>query len=33
MEGKIGFKRAYELTGLWGGSFQGYANELGIRLT
>jgi len=32
MEGKIGFKRAYELTGLWGGSFQGYANELGIRL-
>ena len=32
MEGKIGFKRAYELTGLWGGTFQGYANELGIRL-
>jgi len=33
MEGKIGFKRAYELTGLWGGTFQGYANELGIQLT
>lgn len=33
MEGKIGFKRAYVLTGLWGGSFQGYANELGIQLT
>ncbi|MXX97295.1 MAG: ImmA/IrrE family metallo-endopeptidase [Rhodothermaceae bacterium] len=32
MEGKIGFKRAYELTGLWGGSFRGYAKELGIQL-
>ena len=33
MEGKIGFKRAYELTGLWGGTFRDYAKELGIQLT
>ena len=33
MEGKIGFKRAYELTGLWGGTFRGYAKKLGIQLT
>ncbi len=33
MGGKIGFKQAYELTGLWGGTFQKYANKLGIELT
>ncbi|MCY4673979.1 MAG: XRE family transcriptional regulator [Bacteroidetes bacterium] len=33
MEGKIGFRRAYELTGLWGGTFQDYASRLGIQVT
>ena len=32
MEGQIGFKEAYELTGLRGGTFQNYAGRLGIRL-
>ena len=31
-EGKIGFKEAHELTGLYGGSFQGYANHLKLEL-
>ena len=33
MEGQIGFKEAYELTGLQGGTFQEYAERLGIRLS
>lgn len=32
MEGKIGFKTAYELTDLWGVTFQNYAGKLGIQL-
>ena len=32
MAGEIGFKEAYELTGLKGGTFQTYAGTLGIRL-
>ncbi|MCY4186895.1 MAG: ImmA/IrrE family metallo-endopeptidase [Bryobacterales bacterium] len=32
MEGRIGFKEAYELTGLRGGNFQKYAQRLGINL-
>ena len=32
MEGRIGFKEAYELTGLRGGTFQEYARRLGIDL-
>ena len=32
MGGEIGFKEAYDLTGLRGGTFQGYASRLGIRL-
>lgn len=32
MEGRIGFKEAYDLTGLRGGSFQEYARRLGIDL-
>ncbi len=32
LEGRIGFKHAYELTGLHGGTFQEYANRLGIYL-
>lgn len=31
-EGRIGFKRAYELTGLNGGAFQKYARRLGMEL-
>jgi Zn-dependent peptidase ImmA (M78 family) len=31
-EGRIGFKQAYELTGLKGGSFQEYAGRLGLEL-
>lgn len=31
-EGRIGFKEAYDLTGLHGGAFQEYANRLGIVL-
>ena len=33
MEGKIGFKKAYELTDLWGKTFQSYAERLEIQLT
>lgn len=32
LEGRIGFKDAYELTGLRGGTFQKYAGRLGIYL-
>ena len=32
MGGEIGFREAYELTGLRGGTFQDYASTLGIRL-
>ena len=32
MEGRIGFKEAYELTGLRGGTFQKYAERLGVTL-
>ena len=32
MGGEIGFREAYELTGLRGGTFQDYAGKLGIRL-
>jgi len=32
MEGRIGFKEAYELTGLRGGTFQKYAKRLGVAL-
>ena len=32
MEGRIGFKEAYDLTGLRGGTFQEYARRLGIDL-
>lgn len=31
-EGRIGFKQAYELTGLNGGTFQRYSRELGMAL-
>ena len=31
-EGRIGFKEAYDLTGLNGGTFQKYARKLGITL-
>lgn len=31
-EGRLGFKRAYELTGLNGGAFQKYASRLGLEL-
>lgn len=31
-EGRIGFKEAYDLTGLNGGTFQSYARKLGITL-
>ena len=31
-EGRIGFKEAYDLTGLNGGTFQNYARKLGIAL-
>ena len=31
-EGRIGFKEAYDLTGLHGGAFQTYARKLGIAL-
>ncbi len=30
--GEIGFKEAYDLTGLYGGTFQTYAERLGIRI-
>ena len=33
MEGRIGFKEAYDLTGLRGGTFQKYARRLGIDLS
>ena len=33
MGGEIGFKEAYDLTGLRGGAFRGYARRLGIRLS
>ncbi len=33
MEGEIGFREAYELTGLRGGTFQEYADKLGIPLS
>ncbi len=32
MEGRIGFKEAYDLTGLHGGTFQKYAKRLGVSL-
>ena len=32
MEGRIGFKAAYDLTGLRGGTFQRYARRLGVNL-
>ena len=32
MEGRIGFKKAYDLTGLGGGTFQRYARRLGVDL-
>ncbi len=32
LEGKIGFKEAYDLTGLQGGTFQKYAQRIGIDL-
>ncbi len=32
MEGRIGFKEAYDLTGLRGGTFQKYARRLGMNL-
>ena len=32
MEGRIGFKQAYDLTGLRGGTFQKYAKRLGVDL-
>ncbi len=32
MEGRIGFKEAYDLTGLRGGTFQEYARRLGVNL-
>ena len=32
MEGRIGFKEAYDLTGLRGGTFQRYAGRLGVDL-
>ncbi|MYB34345.1 MAG: hypothetical protein F4X92_04335 [Gammaproteobacteria bacterium] len=32
MEGQLGFREAYQLTGLRGGSFQDYAKQLGIRI-
>ncbi|MDE2655570.1 MAG: ImmA/IrrE family metallo-endopeptidase [Gemmatimonadota bacterium] len=32
MEGRIGFKKAYDLTGLRGGTFQRYARRLGVDL-
>ena len=32
MEGRIGFKKAYDLTGLRGGTFQKYAKRLGVDL-
>ena len=32
MEGRIGFKEAYDLTGLRGGTFQKYARQLGMDL-
>ena len=32
MEGRIGFKEAYDLTGLRGGTFQKYARRLGVDL-
>ncbi len=33
MEGQVGFREAYELTGLRGGTFQDYAGRLGIGLS
>ena len=32
MEGRVGFKEAYDLTGLRGGTFQKYAKRLGVNL-
>lgn len=32
MEGRLGFKEAYDLTGLRGGAFQEYARRLGVNL-
>ena len=32
MEGRIGFKEAYDVTGLGGGTFQKYAERLGVNL-
>ena len=32
MEGRIGFREAYDLTGLHGGAFQKYAQRLGVTL-
>ncbi|MEZ4225970.1 MAG: ImmA/IrrE family metallo-endopeptidase [Polyangiaceae bacterium] len=32
MEGRIGFKEAYDLTGLRGGAFQEYAHRLGVDI-
>jgi Zn-dependent peptidase ImmA (M78 family) len=32
MEGRVGFKEAYDLTGLRGGAFQEYAERLGVGL-
>ncbi len=33
MASEIGFREAYELTGLWGGTFRDYAGRLGIPLS
>ncbi len=33
LEGQVGFREAYELTGLRGGTFHDYARRLGIRLS
>jgi hypothetical protein len=32
LEGRVGFKEAYDLTGLRGGAFQEYAHRLGVGL-
>ena len=33
MENRIGFREAYELTGLWGKTFYNYAEKLGVKLS
>lgn len=32
MEGRLSFKKAYDLTDLRGGAFQDYARQLGVNL-